>query len=894
MENQNAEAIRNIVNVISGNKNLKTNEQPLVPNPPVEITPQYLNNAPSHTEEVEVENTSNQIESISTEAECNFKKPRKAQQKNKTATEETKKKKKRMPKPKQAIISENPDSDVKTVPTLILCPEQNYPISSSLTDSSSTSTPPMSSLYLKTVEVPVHLLTTGQKTLHQSVLTPQKQAAMFSPQQMIISPRNSNHQVILSTPLNEPIRLPVNSSNSSSGVDSVITLYSSETSAETRVAPIVDLPIVLEDGFTTYNFTGTGLSPFFKQTGQVNVFENNYIDIHQEPLRVQQVNSNEQKEETTNDASADASKPAIDLNEKLSDSEPPSQLFVENIQNNEDPTEVIENNQDETNLNRSRAADAITKNTPRSLLLARSQSGRISCSTPRRKTNHVRALFNTPMKLTSDTVMDHLQKAKSVCRGSLFKSPPFSGEVPPLKLDTILEENQAVNAADRIKVLSPIKSSTHLEVPVVTRCPTPKLQGNWSKVSGMGLILGENSTSGESSSEKLQTATCPTKLEKSVEIKRVAKKSWDEDLRKIVGTTCEEASSKNTKPPKKKRKKSVSTVDTEPAENEVSEKSTRGRKRKLHNDMNKNKDEKKVDENEEQPAKKKKQTKAQKLNAEDNLQFEITCEENKVDDDAKKENENEDKPSETKVQTRARKLSANKKPPAKLTQKPPEQQKTRGNKKKMNEMIPFDVIPLGGPKTKNNQKKTNETTTPAAIPFEESKTKNTIKKTNEVTLPLPSEESKTDKANEITPPGSAPVSKRKQTKSSEKKKHKSPVTLNLKIDGPSMSNLDLETPQKTESELTLPATPQVLYTPADSLIKSLRSKSYSDKSIKCGIDTPCLDYPPKTPSIVMTPKIIEEDNDKKSSPYYEPSEEPKSKEVIESQKIIVSIFYFQY
>ncbi|XP_043270970.1 uncharacterized protein [Venturia canescens] len=169
--------------------------------------------------------------------------------------------------------------------------------------------------------------------------------------------------------------------------------------------------------------------------------------------------------------------------------------------------------------------DHITKRTPRSLLKSRSKNNRLSMSTPRRRSSHIRALdFNTPSKsiksgrrMSTNESFEYSSKntsfEKKVCRASLFKSPPFTQ-----------------------KLKSPLKDRGLCKIPIATRSPAPKLMGGWEKYTGVGMILGCSSPS-SSSGSPIKT---PTTLDPTV-------KSWDEDLRKSLIPDEEPTTSKSTK-----------------------------------------------------------------------------------------------------------------------------------------------------------------------------------------------------------------------------------------------------------------------------------------------------------------------------------------------------------
>ena len=82
-------------------------------------------------------------------------------------------------------------------------------------------------------------------------------------------------------------------------------------------------------------------------------------------------------------------------------------------------------------------------------------------------------------------------------------------------------------------------------------------------------------------------------------------------------------------------------------------------------------------------------------------------------------------------------------------------------------------------------------------------------------------------------------------------------------------HIQLETPQKTDINFGVPPTPKYMKTPGDCAVQQNPNLEMSVKSF-CTLNTPV--FPPITPCVIMTPKLVE--NEKKPSPYYEPSEEP--------------------
>ncbi|XP_058789117.1 serine-rich adhesin for platelets-like [Phymastichus coffea] len=174
-----------------------------------------------------------------------------------------------------------------------------------------------------------------------------------------------------------------------------------------------------------------------------------------------------------------------------------------------------------------RADTIITKRTPKSLLKDRSKNNRLSLSTPRRRKNHVRALDfdeRTPEhSVNKQKIPLSCIKPKSSVVQGLFQSPPFSGEISPVTL--------AESSAEPIAEPRPVKM--HVAVPpIATRSPLPQLQGNWNKVAGIGMILGDSESSPEKSKSVLNLSTIVEEKE--------PQKCWDSDLRKIVGAVNEE------------------------------------------------------------------------------------------------------------------------------------------------------------------------------------------------------------------------------------------------------------------------------------------------------------------------------------------------------------------
>lgn len=177
----------------------------------------------------------------------------------------------------------------------------------------------------------------------------------------------------------------------------------------------------------------------------------------------------------------------------------------------EEPKQDTAANQSATSF----VEDPISKRTPKSLLKSRSKNHRLSLSTPRRRSSHIRALdFTTPMKIQSsrkptdrEAVKFSADRSKIACRSSLFTSPPLN--------NTTVNQNSYTKSCE----------AQYNKPPIATRSPAPKLQGGWERVNGMGLIIGV-----DGSPEKFEPST-------QAEVKAkptTAKKSWDEDLRKSL------------------------------------------------------------------------------------------------------------------------------------------------------------------------------------------------------------------------------------------------------------------------------------------------------------------------------------------------------------------------
>ncbi|XP_063975754.1 serine-rich adhesin for platelets-like [Diachasmimorpha longicaudata] len=178
-------------------------------------------------------------------------------------------------------------------------------------------------------------------------------------------------------------------------------------------------------------------------------------------------------------------------------------------------------------------SDILTKRTPRSIMKSRSRNHRLSLSTPRRRSSHIRALdFNTPTKgLNTSRRLSDADKScvfspksskgiSKACRTSLFKSPSFGGSPSPKR-----------------KTKTPSKLCKG-KIPIATRSPAPKLIGGWDKITGVGMIIDGTSQS-----------SCPSPVKNSVNSTSVGevKRPWDSDLRMKVAADVQPVEQKLTK-----------------------------------------------------------------------------------------------------------------------------------------------------------------------------------------------------------------------------------------------------------------------------------------------------------------------------------------------------------
>lgn len=263
-----------------------------------------------------------------------------------------------------------------------------------------------------------------------------------------------------------------------------ITLYGSEISAKTSLDS-TNMPMInLEENIS---LSESGLSPYLKFNCSKTNQSHNLSDIDLAPVMESAMNA------TTN-----------------------------NNKNAQSPKNV----------------DVITKRTPKSLLKSRSKNHRLSLSTPRKRSSHIRALdFSTPTRTSStkktsgDGNVQSAKRLKSVCRTSLFRSPSLAN-----------------TSAQK----SPMKVGHSYRIPIATRSPAPKLMGGWDKCNGVGVIIGEISPHASTS------ASCSSSEDRIV-LRKPSKPpvgSWDADLRKSIESNKRDEKEPETSKKRLKRRKS--------------------------------------------------------------------------------------------------------------------------------------------------------------------------------------------------------------------------------------------------------------------------------------------------------------------------------------------------
>lgn len=413
------------------------------------------------------------------------------------------------------IIQPITEHEIMTMPTLIVCSKDevtNFLInhSSTITSTSTSRFIPIApkdskikekkveTLFLRTVNV-VPSAKPVAKTLPSVVEEPNNLADQVG---FLHSSKNDNvnkrlktiHKTDVPFPiinidqqaLNHPADQPVQTSKIVRGES--ITLYGNETSAKTSLD--TNMPMInLEENIS---LSQSGLSPYLKFTCSKTNQSHNLSDI--------------------------------DLASVM-------ESVASTTANNNKSTQSLKN------------VDIITKRTPKSLLKSRSKNHRLSLSTPRKRSSHIRVLdFSTPTRTSSTrkTNVDgnvqfsstSAKRLKSVCRTSLFRSPSLS------------------NTSTQ-KQKSPIKVNQSYRIPIATRSPAPKLMGGWDKYNGVGVIIGEVSPHGSTS------ASCSSSDDRIVQHKpsKPLVGSWDADLRKSI--ELNKRDEPETKKPVKRRKNSI-------------------------------------------------------------------------------------------------------------------------------------------------------------------------------------------------------------------------------------------------------------------------------------------------------------------------------------------------
>lgn len=394
----------------------------------------------------------------------------------------------------QTPISNNQfitEHEIMTMPTLIVCSKDevdNLLISrSSAIKSTSTSRflpiapkdpnrieKPMETLYLKTVnvaqQVPIKTLPTVMEESDNSV----NQAGLLqsSRKNNKINKRSKTiHETDMTVPIDanqQILEHPIELAQTNKIGSESITLYGNEANAKTLLEG-ANLPTInLEENIS---LSESGLSPYLKFNCSKTSQSHNLSDIDIAPI------------------------------------------------------EKTASNRTNVEQHLSKSTDIITKRTPKSLLQSRSKNHRLSLSTPRKRSGHVRALdFSTPIKTTGSSRKVNgdgnaqlssasTKRLKSVCRTSLFRSPSLSNT--PTQ-----------------KQKSPMKvCQSSYRIPIATRSPAPKLMGGWDKCNGVGVIIGEVSPHGSTS------ASCSSFEDRTVQhkpSKAPMVESWDADLRKSV------------------------------------------------------------------------------------------------------------------------------------------------------------------------------------------------------------------------------------------------------------------------------------------------------------------------------------------------------------------------
>ncbi|XP_046738622.1 uncharacterized protein LOC124406944 isoform X2 [Diprion similis] len=346
---------------------------------------------------------------------------------------------------------------------------------------------PMQPLYLRAVQVPVkvqskiqpQVATKVEKMKTKSPSSPQVSRANTKFNRKMMKKRKNPKSAIVptNTAVESETSSVTNTEQAGPAEVESITLYANDNSFGTLIENAGNMPIINLDDTA---LTSTGFSPYLKFHDSKNIAPKSNIS-----------------------------------SVKLSSDIPIEQLDAD--------TKV-----DESKVLPHTENILFARRTPKSLLRSRSKNNRLSMSTPRRRSNHIRALdFNTPTKSSNSEQKIGSSKSvqfspksskriKSACRTSLFKSPPFSGSVTMSQ-----------------KIRTPAKDRQLYKVPIATRSPAPKLLGGWDKYTGVGMILGGTSPHPSSSSTSLEHDE-PPPCSQAKSSSCTVKKSWDADLRQAL------------------------------------------------------------------------------------------------------------------------------------------------------------------------------------------------------------------------------------------------------------------------------------------------------------------------------------------------------------------------
>ncbi|XP_012216190.2 bromodomain-containing protein DDB_G0270170-like isoform X2 [Linepithema humile] len=458
------------------------------------------------------------------------------------------------PKRDQAISNSQPitEQEIMTMPTLILCSKEevnNLLINRSSTIKSSSSRfipiapkdsnkikETVETVYLKTVNVAQKPIAATQPVVVEEAnnfvnqVLPQGKNSKISKELKTVPKFDTTVPVTIINQqvLDQPQIIESMSTGKIAG-DESITLYGNETSAKTSLDG-TNMPMInLEENIS---MSESGLSPYLKFNCNKTNQSHNLSDIDLAPMM-----ENARKRSADNDA---------------------------------------------TEKQQSPNADIIAKRTPKSLLKSRSKNHRLSLSTPRKRSSHVRALdFSTPTMSSArkasgegnntQFLSSSTKRLKSVCRTSLFRSP--------------------LSSTSTQKQKSPIKVCQPYRIPIATRSPAPKLMGGWDKYNGVGVIIGEVSPHG--------SASCSSSEDKTVQHKpsKAVTESWDADLRKSIQLNKKDEVV--TKKPGKRKRDSIKEKNDVHMNAKYSPRSTKSKKRKTNKiDRKSSHDAENIEENE--------------------------------------------------------------------------------------------------------------------------------------------------------------------------------------------------------------------------------------------------------------------------------------------------------